>query len=55
MPGRDELPGSCPGFEVDALIAAIALVKRLTRVTRNEGDFAGMPVAIVNPWSATGA
>ena len=32
--------------------AATAIVKRLTLVTRNERDFAGMPVAIVNPWSA---
>jgi toxin FitB len=41
-----------PRPDIDALIAATAIVKRLTPVTRNEQDFAGMPVAIVNPWSA---
>ena len=41
-----------PQPEIDALIAASAIVKGLTLVTRNERDFAKMPVAIVNPWSA---
>jgi predicted nucleic acid-binding protein len=44
-----------PQPEIDALIAATAIVKRLTLVTRNERDFARMPVAVVNPRSAPGA
>jgi toxin FitB len=40
-----------PQPEIDALIAATAIVKRLTLVTRNERDFANMPVAVINPWA----
>lgn len=36
--------------EVDALIAATALVHDLTVVTRNVGDFEGTGVVVVNPW-----
>ncbi len=36
---------------MDSLIAAIALQNSLTLVTRNEKDFAGIEVAIVNPWT----
>ena len=40
-----------PQPEIDALIAATAIVKAMTLVTRNERDYARMPVAIFNPWS----
>jgi predicted nucleic acid-binding protein len=40
-----------PRPPIDALIAATAIVKRLTLVTRNERDFAGLPVELVNPWA----
>ncbi|MBW4678364.1 MAG: type II toxin-antitoxin system VapC family toxin [Desmonostoc geniculatum HA4340-LM1] len=36
---------------MDSLIAAIALNNSLSLVTRNEKDFAGTGVVIVNPWS----
>lgn len=36
--------------EVDALIAATALVHGLTVVTRNVKDFVGTSVIIVDPW-----
>lgn len=36
---------------IDSLIAAIALQHSLSLVTRNEKDFAGTGVIIVNPWS----
>jgi hypothetical protein len=36
---------------VDGLLAATALEKRLVIVTRNERDFAGLEVDIVNPWA----
>ena len=36
---------------MDSLIAAIALQHSLSLVTRNEKDFAGTGVLIVNPWS----
>lgn len=36
--------------ERDALIAATALVNKMTVVTRNVADFASTGVALVNPW-----
>ncbi|QIG46873.1 type II toxin-antitoxin system VapC family toxin [Nordella sp. HKS 07] len=36
--------------ERDALIAATALVHKMTVVTRNIADFASTGVALVNPW-----
>lgn len=39
-----------PRPERDALIAATALRHALTVVTRNTGDFAPMPVRVLDPW-----
>jgi toxin FitB len=36
---------------MDSLIAAIAIHNSLSLVTRNEKDFAGTGVVILNPWS----
>ena len=36
--------------ERDALIAATALVHRMSVVTRNVGDFQPMGVLVINPW-----
>ena len=41
-----------PRPERDALIAASALVHRMTVVTRNLGDFEPMGVETINPWQA---
>lgn len=35
---------------MDSLIAAIALQNSLILVTRNEADFVGTGVAVINPW-----
>jgi len=35
---------------IDSLIAAIALQHSLSLVTRNEDDFAGTGITILNPW-----
>jgi toxin FitB len=42
-----------PRAERDALIAATALVHRLTVVTRNVNDFKPMGVSFLNPWEPT--
>jgi hypothetical protein len=36
----------------DSIIAATALIHRMTVVTRNVADFAPMGVALLNPWEA---
>jgi hypothetical protein len=40
-----------PRHERDALIAATALVHRMTLVTRDTGDFEGSEVELLNPWA----
>lgn len=57
LPINDEIATHCAHLhipdrrnEVDALIAATALVHGLTVVTRNVRDFEGIGVVIVNPW-----
>ena len=40
-----------PRPAIDALLASTALVHGMVLVTRNERDFAHMPVRILNPWS----
>jgi predicted nucleic acid-binding protein len=42
-----------PRPERDSFIAATALVHRLTVVTRNERDYAGTGVKILNPWESS--
>ncbi|SMB22553.1 putative plasmid stability protein stbB [Sterolibacterium denitrificans] len=37
---------------IDSLLAATALAHDLVLVTRNVRDFAGLPVDLINPWSA---
>jgi len=36
----------------DALIAATAIVHGLTVVTRNQRDFDGLGVDVINPWAS---
>jgi predicted nucleic acid-binding protein len=37
---------------VDSLIAATASSRDLTLITRNEADFAGLGLRLINPWNA---
>ena len=41
-----------PRSERDALVAATALVHRLTVATRNVNDFRSTGVPVINPWQA---
>ncbi|MEX2489619.1 MAG: type II toxin-antitoxin system VapC family toxin [Pseudomonadales bacterium] len=39
-----------PAPLVDALLAVTAITRNLILVTRNDKDFAGFPVKVLNPW-----
>jgi toxin FitB len=39
-----------PGQGMDMLIAGIAATAGASLATRNVGDFAGLPLEVVNPW-----
>jgi predicted nucleic acid-binding protein len=54
LAGECQLRGA-PLNTTDGLIAATALEHDLTVVTRNVKDFAGLVVAIFNPWEQDGA
>lgn len=41
-----------PRNVADSLIAATAQVHNLVLATRNESDFVGCPITIVNPWTS---
>jgi predicted nucleic acid-binding protein len=43
-------PGK-PAPVVDALLEVTAIARNLTLVTRNDKDFAGFPVKVLNPWN----
>jgi predicted nucleic acid-binding protein len=51
--GRMVATAGRPLPAIDSLLAATALTHSLTLVTRNTKDFAGLPVQIFNPWSAS--
>ena len=39
---------------LDSLIAATAMAHQQTLVTRNLGDFQGLGIELLNPWTDTG-
>lgn len=49
--GRLVAAAGRPLRAIDSLLAATALEHDLALVTRNVGDFAGLPVRLFNPWS----
>lgn len=40
-----------PAPVVDALLAVTAMARNLTLVTRNDKDFSGFPLKVLNPWN----
>ena len=61
LPIDDSIATTCahlhvpnPRSDGDSLIAATALVHGLSVVTRNERDFEGTGVVVINPWQAPG-
>ena len=48
---RGRVRGATPPI-LDAFMAATALVHRMTLVTRDERDLAGLDVPVLNPWRA---
>jgi toxin FitB len=46
-----EWSGERPRSVVDTLLAATAVVRKLTLVSRNIRDVQGLPVKVLNPWS----
>lgn len=42
-----------PAPVIDALLAVTAITRNLTLVTRNDKDFSGFPVKVLNPWGQT--
>lgn len=40
-----------PAPVIDALLAVTAMARNLSLVTRNDKDFSGFPVKVLNPWN----
>lgn len=47
--GAEERDGR-PRPVIDSLIAATAMIRGLTLVTRNSSDFEALPIQLFNPW-----